>query len=222
MDTVLHLAESLVGSPWLYLFVLGLTTVDGFLPIVPAETVVIAAGAYAVTGEPSALGLLAAAWAGALIGDVVSHHLGRGAGPIARWFRGRRWGGTLLGWAERELTARGGMLLVSARFIPGGRTATTLTSGIVRYPRSRFLGFTALAGLLWALYCVGVGALGGMVFQQQPLFGVAMGIGLALTLTGAVEGLRLLRRRLDPPPHPGHGAVDATTLRRTGHPQQMS
>ena len=195
MDAVLHLAESLMGSPWLYLLVLGLTAVDGFLPVVPGETVVIAAGAYAVAGEPSALGLLAAAWAGALCGDVVSHHLGRGAGPLARWFRRRRWGGALLGWAERELTARGGMLLVSARFIPGGRTATTLTSGIVRYPRSRFVGFAALAGLLWALYYVGVGALGGMVFQQQPLLGVAMGIGTAIVLGGGIELVRSLRAR---------------------------
>lgn len=222
MDAVLHLAESLMGSPWLYLLVLGLTALDGFLPVVPGETVVIAAGAYALSGEPSVLGLLAAAWAGALGGDVISHHLGRGAGPFARWFRRRRWGETLLGWAQRELTARGGMLLVSARFIPGGRTATTLTSGIVRYPRPRFIGFAALAGLLWALYYVGVGALGGMIFQQQPLLGVAMGIGLALTLAGALEGLGLLRRRLGPSPHPRHDAVDPTTLRRAVHPEQMS
>ena len=195
MDAVLHLAESLMGSPWLYLLVLGLTAADGVLPVMPGETVVIAAAAYAVTGEPALLGLLAAAWAGALCGDLVSHQLGRGAGPLARWFRRRRWGGALLGWAERELHARGGMLLVSARFIPGGRTATTLTSGIVRYPRPRFLGFAALAGLLWAVYYVGVGALGGMMFQDQPLLGVAMGIGAALLLGGAIELVRSVRGR---------------------------
>ena len=194
MDAILHLAESLMGSPWLYLLVLGLTAADGVLPVMPGETVVIAAAAYAVTGEPALLGLLAAAWAGALCGDLLSHQLGRGAGPLARWFRRRRWGGALLGWAERELNARGGMLLVSARFIPGGRTATTLTSGIVRYPRPRFLWFAALAGLLWAVYYIGIGALGGMMFQDQPLLGVAMGIGAALLLGGAIELVRSLRR----------------------------
>ncbi|HEX7351439.1 DedA family protein, partial [Brachybacterium sp.] len=157
MDSILHLAESLMGSPWLYLFIVGLTALDGFFPVVPSETVVIAAAAYAVTGTPNALLILVAAWAGAVSGDLVSHHLGRGAGPIARWFRRRRWGSALLGWAERELEARGGMLLISARFIPGGRTATTLTSGMLRYPRPRFLGFAAIAGLLWSLYSVGIG-----------------------------------------------------------------
>lgn len=195
MDAVLHLAESLMGSPWLYLLVLGLTALDGVLPVVPGETVVIAAGTYAVTGEPNAVGLLVAAWIGALCGDVISHHLGRGAGPLARRFRRRRWGGALVEWAQRELTARGGMLLVSARFVPGGRTATTLTSGIVGYPRSRFVGFAALGGFLWALYYVSVGMLGGLVFQQQPLLGVAMGIGTALVLGGGIELIRALRAR---------------------------
>lgn len=193
MDAVLHLAESLMGSPWLYLLVLGLAALDGFFPVVPGETVVIAAGAYAVTGEPSAVGVLAAAWVGALTGDVISHHLGRGAGPLARWFRRRRRGGALLDWAERELAVRGGMLLISARFIPGGRTATTLTSGIVRYPRPRLVGFAAIAGLLWALYSVGIGMIGGMVFQQQPLLGVAVGITLALVLGGGIELARSRR-----------------------------
>lgn len=195
MDAVLQLAESLMASPWLYLLVIGLATFDGIVPIVPSETVIIAAGAYAVTGQPHALGLFAAAWAGALIGDVTAHHLGRGAGPIARWFRGRRWGGAMLGWAERELAQRGGMLLISARFIPGGRTATTLASGIVGYPRRRFVGFAAIAAALWSLYSVGIGMLGGAVFQEQPLVGVGAGIGLAIALGGGIELGRTVRRR---------------------------
>ena len=101
----------------------------------------------------------------------------------------------MLGWAERELTDRGGMLLISGRFIPGGRTATTLTSGIVGYPRARFLGFAAIAGLLWSLYSVGIGMLGGLAFRTEPLLGVAVGIGLALLLGGGIEAARVLRRK---------------------------
>lgn len=195
MDAVLHFAESLMTSPWLYLLVLVLVALDGIVPVVPAETVVIAAAAYATTGQPQPVLLLVVAWSGALIGDVTTHHIGRGAGPLARWFRRRRWGDSLLGWAERELTARGGMLLISARFIPGGRTATTLTSGVIRYPRPRLVGFAAVAGLLWSLYNVGIGMLGGLAFQDRPMLGVALGIGLAVTLAGMIEGARTLRRR---------------------------
>lgn len=203
MEAVLQLAENLMGSPWLYLLVLGLAALDGFLPVIPSETVVIAAAAWSITGGPDALPLVLTAWAGAVVGDVVSHQIGRGAGPLARWFRRRRWGGALLGWAERELALRGGMLLISARFIPGGRTATTLTSGIVRYPRPRFVGFAVIAGLLWAVYSVGIGLLGGLAFHDRPLLGVALGIGLSLVIAVAIEGVRRLRRsrraRVSPP-----------------------
>ena len=215
MDAVLHLAESLMTSPWLYLLVLVLVVLDGIVPLVPAETVVIAAAAYATTGQPQPVLLLVAAWAGALIGDVTAHHIGRGVGPLARWLAGRRWGGALLGWAERELTARGGMLLISARFLPGGRTATTLASGVIRYPRRRFVGFAAIAGLLWALYTVGIGLLGGLAFHERPLLGVALGIGLAVALAGLMEGLRTVRRRrqrkavLTRRRHAGRGACPA-------------
>ncbi|MGO3478216.1 MAG: DedA family protein [Brachybacterium tyrofermentans] len=196
MDAVLDLAQTLLSSPWLYALVLGVTMLDAVVPLVPGETLVITAAAYAVTGSgPEAPLVLLAAWAGALGGDVIAHHLGRGAGPLTAWLRRRRWGGTLFEWAQRELTARGGMLLISARFIPGGRTATTVASGAIGYPRARFVGFAAIAGLLWSLYSVGIGMLGGLAFHEQPLMGVALGIGLALAVGGSIEGMRALRAR---------------------------
>ncbi|MDN5688024.1 MAG: VTT domain-containing protein [Brachybacterium sp.] len=195
MDAVLQLAESLLASPWLYLLVIVLTLVDGVLPVVPAETVVLTTAAYAVTGQPDALPLLAAACLGAVAGDVTAHHIGRGAGPLARWARRRRGIGPLLGWAEKELMARGGMLIISARFIPGGRTATTVASGVIGYPRRRFVLFAAIAAAAWALYYVGIGMLGGLAFRDQPLIGVALGIGMALAVGGTIEAVRALRRR---------------------------
>ncbi|APX32037.1 hypothetical protein BH708_04035 [Brachybacterium sp. P6-10-X1] len=195
MDAVLQLAETLLASPWLYLLVIVLTTFDGLLPVVPAETVVLTAAAYAVSGQPDVLLLVLAAWTGAVAGDVAAHHLGRGAGPLARWARRRRWIGSLLGRAERELMARGGMLIVSARFVPGGRTATNVASGVVGYPRRRFAAFAALAAALWSVYYVGIGMLGGLAFRDQPLWGVGLGIGMALAVGGSIEAVRTLRRR---------------------------
>lgn len=211
MDAVLQLAETLLASPWLYVLVLGLALTDAVFPVIPAETVVITAGAYAVTGQPDALLVVIAAWVGALIGDIAAHHLGRGAGPLTRRFRRRRWGSSLLGWAEKELTSRGGMLIISARFIPGGRTATTVASGMIGYPRARFVGFAAIAALLWAVYSVGIGMLGGLAFYEQPLMGVALGVGLALAVGGIIEGARALRRRRTAPLSPRPSAVRAAS-----------
>ena len=213
MDAVLHLAESLLASPWLFALVAVLALFDSVLPIVPAETVVIAAAAYAATGNPNALLLIGAAWAGALIGDVAAHHLGRGLGPVTGWLRRRKLSGPLVERAEKELRSRGGMLIISARFIPGGRTATTLASGMIAYPRVRFIGFAAIAALLWSLYTVGIGMLGGLAFHDQPLLGVGLGIGIALAVGGSIEAVRSLRsrrrERLSRPRSAGSGVCPA-------------
>src|SRR5699024_8262580 len=108
-------------------------------------------------------------------------------------------------WARKGLHRRGGMLLIAARFIPGGRTATTFTSGVVAYPRPRFAVFSVIAGLAWASYSVGIGFAGGLAFQDRPLIGVALGIGIALVIGTAIEGIRHLRRRRVTGDRPGAG-----------------
>lgn len=193
MDSILTLAEHLMASPWLLLLVLVLAVGDSLVPMVPAETVVLTAGTFAATGSPSAALLVVAAWAGALLGDVLAHHLGRGTGPLTRWLRRGRLGGAVIGAAERALRARGGVIILGARFVPGARTAVNLTAGATGFPRPTFVLFSSLASLTWAVYYVGIGMLGGVVFAQNPLLGVALGIGLALALGGLLELARRVR-----------------------------
>src|SRR5699024_2438128 len=105
-------------------------------------------------------------------------------------------GEAIFGWAERGLHTRGGSIIVTARFIPGGRTATSLTSGMIGYPRPRFIAFCLLAGLAWAVFIIGIGMAGGYVFQERPLLGVLLGVGLALvlsTLIGHLQNRRTAR-----------------------------
>ncbi|UVI37516.1 DedA family protein [Brevibacterium spongiae] len=89
---------------------------------------------------------------------------------------------------------RGASALVAGRFIPGGRTLTTIGSGMLRFPVRRFLLWDAIGSLAWALYSTGIGLIGGAVFDDRPLLGVAVGIGIALFITGAAEFVRRLRR----------------------------
>lgn len=42
-------------------------------------------------------------------------------------------------WAERTLQKYGMRLLIVARFVPGGRTAVTITAGLTHYDRRRFV-----------------------------------------------------------------------------------
>lgn len=193
MDSVLQLAESLMASPWLLLLVIALAVGDSLVPMVPAETVVLTAGTFAVTGSPSAALLVVAAWAGALLGDVLAHHVGRGAGPLTRRLRRRRYAGAVVGAAETALRSRGGVIILGARFVPGARTAVNITSGAIRFPRPTFVLYFSLAALIWSLYYVGIGMLGGLAFGNNPLLGVSVGITLALLLGGGIELMRRLR-----------------------------
>jgi membrane-associated protein len=196
-DAILHFTEELMQSWWIYLALWGFAALDGFLPAIPSETLVVTAGVFAATGEPNLYGVVVAAAVGAFVGDHVSYALGRGAGGrlLDRLKPGTKRHAMSL-WAQKALTERGGLVLVVARYIPGGRTAVTLTMGSVRYPPRKFSFFAALAAVSWGLYCALVGYIGGKAFEDNPLKGVILGIGLALAVTLIVEVVRhRLRKR---------------------------
>lgn len=197
MDLALDILRTSVESPWVYLFVFAIAGFDSLVPIVPAETVLISAATYAAAGTPNPVGLILAAAVGALTGDVAAYLVGRGGGTLVfRWTHHSRVRG-LIGRTEEMFARRGGAALIAGRFVPGGRTATTVTAGMVGYSPLRFLAFDAAGCLTWALYSTGVGLLGGVVFDDQPLFAVGLGIGIALMITGVAEvtGSLLARRR---------------------------
>jgi membrane-associated protein len=195
-DAILHFTQELMSSWWIYLALFGFAALDGFFPAIPSETLVVTAGVFAATGGPNLYVVIAAAAAGAFLGDHVSYAIGRGAGGR---LMDRAKPGTkrhaMIAWARNALEERGGLVLVVARYVPGGRTAVTLTMGAVRYPLRNFSGFAALAALSWGAYCSLVGYIGGKAFEDNPLKGVVLGIGLALTLTLIVEVVRHQRRK---------------------------
>jgi membrane protein DedA with SNARE-associated domain len=84
--------------------------------------------------------------------------------------------------------------MVGARFIPGGRTATTLTMGATVYPRAHFAMWDAVAAVLWAMYATLVGFLGGAAFEDEPLKGLILGVALATALVVLTEAARQLLR----------------------------
>lgn len=191
-QAILDTLHDAMASPWIYLALFALALLDGFFPVVPAETSVITAGVFAAaTGAPDLPLVIAAAALGAFTGDHVSYAIGRGANSRLR--NGRRSRKTFA-WAERVLAERGGLILVVARYIPGGRTACTLTMGAVAYPRRSFALFDAVAALSWALYSGLIGYVGGAAFENDPVKGLLLGLGIAVTITAVVEAVRYLRR----------------------------
>lgn len=198
-------ATQLGASPWLLVLVLVLTVVDGVLPPVPSETVLITAAVLAMTADGPHLALVVAAAAtGALVGDLLAFAVGRHL-PLHRlpWLRGER-GRRAWARAGAALDRRGTTMVITGRFIPVGRVAINMSAGALGFPARRFTVAAGAAGLLWASYnaliAIGAQSLTG----GSPLVSVALGV-----LTGALTGIAVeavLRRvRLTP------AAPDAST-----------
>jgi membrane protein DedA with SNARE-associated domain len=190
------LYDLLASPPQAYLIIYAIAALDAVFPVVPSESAAIVSGVLAAIGELSfGLALIAAAL-GAYTGDNSSYLLGRHVGhPIRmRFFSGEK-AERMFNWARQQLKERGGYIILVARFIPGGRTAVTLTSGIVHFPWPRFAAFAAIAAVLWATYSVSLGYIGGTVFEEHPFLALGVALGVAFLITLAVEGYRHLRKR---------------------------
>jgi membrane-associated protein len=186
-----------VDSAISYLVALLMPALDAIFPAVPSETAVIALGvATAGSADPRIALLVACAAAGAFLGDNLCYLLGRRFGPaVERRFFGTPKGKATRAWAERSLDRFGTQLIVVCRFIPGGRTAVTLTCGLTGYPRRRFVTATAAAGVIWALYAFLIGRLGGRAFEDSPWAGLVIAFGAAIVTSAIIEVTRRLWRR---------------------------
>jgi membrane-associated protein len=192
-DSVLELVSA---SPWTYAVILGIAALDAVLPLVPSETAVISAGVLAGAGDLQLGLVIAAGAAGAYAGDSSAYLLGRSADERLKrtLFRGDK-GARRQAWAEGMLERHGGPLIFGARFVPGGRTATTVSAGALRMRWARFAAFAAMAALGWASYAALMGYVGGRAFEDNPLWGLLVGFGLAALTFAAVEVARRARAR---------------------------
>ena len=186
-----------VDSPISYLIAVVLPALDAIVPVVPSETAVIALGvATAGSTDPRIALLVACAAVGAFAGDNISYLLGRRFGPFMerRFFSGAK-GKATRDWAERSLKRYGMQIIIVCRFIPGGRTAVTLSCGLTGYSRRQFVIGTAIAAVIWANYAFWIGRLGGRAFEDKPWAGLLIAFGITIVISGVIEGVRRLAAR---------------------------
>ena len=188
-------ADYVSGSPFTYGAVFLVSGLDAFFPIVPSETAVITAGTLAATGDLLLWAVIPAAALGAFVGDNVSYGLGALFGERAakRLFRGEK-GRRRLERAQRLLDRYGVLVIVTARFVPGGRTATTFACGTLDMTWRRFLVYDAVAVVVWATYAAMIGYLGGTAFREDIWKALLLGFGIAVVVAGLFELVRRLRR----------------------------
>jgi membrane-associated protein len=182
---------------WFIGVVFIIALLDSVIPVVPSETTVIIGGVAAGTDNNVArlLLVIAAGASGAFCGDNMAYQIGRRAEPFLRrkFFSGDR--ERRLVWAEEQIAERGGLLLITARFIPGGRTLLTLSCGITRQPLRWFVRYISIAVVIWASYAALLGFIGGKTFSDNHTMAFLVAFGLALSVTGIIELVRHLRKK---------------------------
>jgi membrane-associated protein len=183
-----------VGSPLSYLLAFAIPALDAVVPVLPSETVIVALGvATAGSADPRIAILVAMAAAGAFVGDNLGYFIGWRFSPwVNRHFFAGEPGARRKVWAEQTLERRGALLIIVCRFIPGGRTAVTLTCGVTHFRRRTFLIATAVAGIIWATYAFLVGRLGGKAFEHKPWLSLVVALAIVSVVSGVVEIIRRL------------------------------
>jgi len=194
---VFHSAFDLLSQPpEAYLIVFALALGDAVVPVLPSEAALITAGLLSVVGDLTLGWVIAAGALGAYCGDGISYALGRFVGrPFQERFLTGKRAERALTWSRGQLEERGGLVLVVARYVPGGRTAATFTCGVTHFPYPRFAAYDALAAVSWAVYASVLGYFGGRFFENHAWVALLVAFGIAGMLTLSVEGVRRLRRR---------------------------
>ena len=167
----------------------------------PGESMVIGASIYAATtGKLDITGVIAAAIAGAIMGDNIGYVIGRWAGyPLLARF------GKHVGLTERRFTlgrylfkTQGGKVVFLGRFIAILRTFVALLAGANHMEWKTFLLWNALGGVVWStLYGTGAYLLGDLVSRIQGKIGLALGIAGALCVIASIVFLRRNETRLE-------------------------
>jgi len=179
------------SSPWFYLIIFSVAVFDSVLPIVPSETLVIIGGVSAGSGSLSIAIVILCAAGGAFVGDNLSYLIGREASDWVikrrtRTEKGRRQMANIV----EQIHERGGMLLITARFSPGGRTLLTLSCGVTVQPRKWFIGWAVVAASVWSLYASLLGFVGGKSFADNHTKAFLIAFAGAFGVTIIIEGFR--------------------------------
>lgn len=210
------LEELILGAAeawWMPLAVFLLSLIDGFFPVVPSESLLVALAS--ISNQRDGINLVQLfflGWFGAFIGDQVAYWLGRTIGVTRfRWMRTRSVV-RAIGGVQQTLNHSGALVVITARHIPGGRVAVNFIAGATRMRVIKFMSLDFVSAAIWAAYSLAIG-----YFTAGWLDNTLLQITLALVFAAILgwlidRGIKaFIRSRMDRKPAQG-AAEDQTGL----------
>lgn len=137
--------------------------VENILPVIPADTFIVAGGFMAGLGAVHPFGVFATVWGANVGGAICVYAAGRRYGPsFFRTGRGRRLAGEDRMEKLQAFYRRWGVLAIFlARFLPGFRAVVPVFAGVARLGPGRAVPPIVVASAIWYGALLRLGYLGG-------------------------------------------------------------
>jgi membrane-associated protein len=161
-------------------------------PILPGDSLLFAAGAFAATGALRAQPLFVLLSMAAVAGDTVNYWAGKMVGPkIFQQQKIRFMKKEYLDRTHEFYERHGGKTIIIARFVPIIRTFAPFVAGIGRMTYLRFLSYNVVGGVAWiALFIFGGYFFGNIPIVKRNFTLVIIAIIFVSILPGIIEFAR--------------------------------
>ncbi|RFA29826.1 hypothetical protein CAI21_08285 [Alkalilimnicola ehrlichii] len=196
VDTITHFLNEHPG--WIGLALFTIVFIESLVLVgylIPAATILLAAGALAATGHADLSAALIGATAGAVLGSTANYWVGTRFRPQLPQLWPFSKHPEMLERNRQFVALHGGKSILLSRFTKPLRPAVPAVAGMLDMNRSRFMTYNVLGSVLWApgyLY-------GGFMMANSASFATTNPLQLSmllLLLTGLIWGSYLLVKRI--------------------------
>lgn len=172
-------------------------------PILPGDSLLFVAGAFAAKGDLNLALLLASLSVAAILGNTVNYAIGNYLGPkVFLWPNSRFFNRAALERAHQFYEKHGGKTLVITRFMPILRTFTPFVAGVSAMSFSRFQFFNIAGGVFWIVSLTVAGYyFGNLPFIKENLTAVIFSIIIVSLLPALLAWLKTRLARPQPNAH---------------------
>ncbi len=204
IDLILHFSDHLERfiseyGNWTYLILFAIIFCETGLvvtPILPGDSLLFAAGAFAALGLLDLGSLFLLLTIAAIAGDAVNYSIGNFLGPKVLTRDGRFLKKAYLERAQQFYVKYGGKTIILARFVPIVRTFAPFLAGVGSMSYPRFALFNVTGAVLWVSVCMLSGYLFGNIPWVKDHFEVVvLGIIFVSMLPAVFEAWRSRREK---------------------------